>query len=568
MDNLGQLNVEITGDASGLTGALQQAQSSLASFGQIASGVFAGVGLEQLASGFVSKITEIGRSALDSSIQFEQYTTSLGTLLSNVGKMGDTVASDFSAAGGRVSLTAMQLQDEMISYSEKMQQLQDDLAETTKGENVVRAEEALNQRLDDLAASHADKIKGYLDDIDQAYQDVADRQASRQQSMQDTLSDLEASHDNQVADKKEKFEEELSKTKSQVVKDALTKQFNEELSLDQDSFQRRYDLRKQQLERDNAQAEAADKAAADKKITSLQSNIDTENSLYNQQTDRIKAQADQQIADYEVANAKKLISLKQELADEERAHVEHLARLKLEATNAGAAIAAAIVKPLADGDPFKAVRRSVQDEMAWLSQFTLKTPFQFKDLVQTDNLLTAFGLNAQQLLPVIGDIGASFHKNIGDSTQAVLDALEGRWQMLKMNFGITKEDLSSLGAQIDKSGQLLDQGSFFRALVKLRDLKFAGGMQNQMDTLGGTISNLQDKWFFFTQSLMSGDAKGKIDKNSVFALIKDAAKGLGDFLDAHGPAIAGFLHNLSDLIGGTVRGAIKTLGPDVVKLDK
>ena len=462
----------------------------------------------------------------------------------------------------------MQMQDELISYTEKIKSIQDNITSVLSADNVAQEQAQLTSRLDDLATQHAQKILDLNDQIAQSYENLKQKELDLQQSENNQLSDMTDSHENRVADLKEQYQQKMDQTHSQVVRDALQKELDQKLQYLDDSFQREYDTRKKQLDRNNAQELAKAKESSDQQVATLQDRIAKENSAYDTQEAKLTTQSDERIAQYEQENAKKLALYKQELADEERAHTEAMARLKLESSNASAAAAAAMTKPLAGNSPFKAMRRSVQDEMGWLSKFTLKTPFQFKDLVQTDNLLTAFGLNAQQLLPVIGDIGASFHKNIGDSTQAVLDALEGRWQMLKMNFGITKEDLSSLGAQIDKSGQLLDQGSFFRALVKLRDLKFAGGMKNQMDTLGGTISNLQDKWFFFTQSLMSGDTKGKIDKNSIFAIIKDAAKGLGDFLDTHGKDIAGFLHNLSDLVGGSVRGAVRLLGPDVGTLTK
>lgn len=583
MASIGALEIEIAGDDTKLSLALNHAQQSISSFGQMASGVFTGILGAHLFTGLLHGIKSIGEYMVDASSSYESYSLSLETLLQHVDATGEQTAESFGGAGNRMKLTAMEIEDEMINHTEKVKKLNDQIAEMMKGDNILKAREELNQRLEDLEYSHAQKIIGFQQQIVDAQSTFADRQADREQRMKDALQDMEDQHNLLIEDKRAKAEAEMGKTRSEVAKRAIQKQLDEELKLENDSFHRKYELRKSREERNIREENERDRRQTEARIKQIQDRIAEENKEYDRQQTKLREDSDKRIAEYAAENQKKLELYKQELADEERAHKMHMLRLQ-EQQSGGGGGSAQNTELLDKDDPYKAQKASLEDFNSWMQAFALDTPFEEKELQEASNVVTALGFNFKKLAPVIGDISASFHKSFGTGTQAIMDAIEGRLMMLQMNFGISRQMLQDFGAEFTASGHLINQSSFFKALERIRDAKFADGMKNQMNSFDGQVSNIKDKMRQFSLEFMGFDKGSKKPREgSIFKGIEDGVFSLAGTLDKNKDKINKFMkdlgdtmskdvipfvNELSDGVGKWLKKAFNDLSPDLKSLGK
>lgn len=132
-----------------------------------------------------------------------------------------------------------------------------------------------------------------------------------------------------------------------------------------------------------------------------------------------------------------------------------------------------------------------------LEHFAKRTPFQLEQSLDAFIKLTNLGLTpSERALESYGNTAAAMGKDLTQFIEAVADATTNEFERLK-EFGI-------------KTKQQGDQVSFtFRGMTKtigknaaeieeylmsLGENEFAGAMADQMDTLGGKVSNLGDSW--------------------------------------------------------------------------
>src|SRR5947209_5086131 len=114
--------------------AKDEASSTLEGFGSSLSeimGVAAGFDLANV----VNQILDAGKAAIDSAIQFEAMTTSLGTILGNVSSGGQQAEDAFGGSSGHIINIAEKTADEMHQYSEKIAKIQTDLKDALAGQN-------------------------------------------------------------------------------------------------------------------------------------------------------------------------------------------------------------------------------------------------------------------------------------------------------------------------------------------------------------------------------------------------------------------------------------------------
>ncbi len=147
---------------------------------------------------------------------------------------------------------------------------------------------------------------------------------------------------------------------------------------------------------------------------------------------------------------------------------------------------------------------AANENFAWLQDFAAETPFQLDQVVGAFIKMESLGLNpTREALTSFGNTASAMGKNLNQMIEAVADASVGEFERLK-EFGIKarsegdniKFTFNGVTTTIKK-----DAADITKYLQQLGDTKFAGGMSRQMDTIGGSMSNLSDSWDYFLVSL-------------------------------------------------------------------
>lgn len=169
---------------------------------------------------------------------------------------------------------------------------------------------------------------------------------------------------------------------------------------------------------------------------------------------------------------------------------------------AGALSVSAVVRTIVEFDRLNAMLKTVTGsseaaafEFNKLKQFAAETPFQLDEVVGAFIKLKALGLDpSQEALRSYGNTAAAMGKNLNQFIEAVADAATGEFERLK-EFGIkarTQGDQVAFTFRnqttvVRKSAQEIEG-----YLRRIGQNEFATGMADQMNTLGGQFSNLQD----------------------------------------------------------------------------
>ncbi len=550
MADLGELSVEITASIDGLTAALQQAQSSIGSFASNAASVFAGVLGVDIFGNFIGGVRNAISSVLDSAGDLQSWAVSMDAVMNTVGDSSRGMADSFGASSSRVTLAAMEAKNEMIDYQETMKRLNEDLAEALKGENIIEEQEALADKLAEIAAQEKDRIQSLQEEIDSIYTNAAERQERRQASLDDRLTSMQEDYDLQRKNKIEKWEQDHAYIVDSRRKEALRKAFMDEIALEDAQFQEKLALTKTQEQRRIDQQNAQDKEADDRRISQLKERIAKEEALAREQQDKETERSNKRIAQLKEENDKKIALLREELDREERMHQEHLLKLKEQSAGLAAQTEKYNIE-LPEGDPFKAVQESGGEMMAWMEEFRRQAPLFDEGQIRRGALsLEGLGINAKTLMPVIGDIASVMHVDLATGIETVTNAALGApraMMTMARTFGITSDQLRAAGAQIDEQGRVLDAGSFFRALEKIRDARFADGMVKQKDTLKGASGELKATLEDLGKDLAGITDKGEVEKGGLLDTVIQGLKDLDSFLKANKEGIKGFFTDLGNL---------------------
>lgn len=170
-----------------------------------------------------------------------------------------------------------------------------------------------------------------------------------------------------------------------------------------------------------------------------------------------------------------------------------------------------------------------------LTDFAAKTPFQLNDLTGSFVKLVNRGiLPTQQEMTNLGDLAASQGHDFDQLTEAVLDAGEGQFRMLKQ-FGVHAEvagDKVSLTFKGITKTVAETPEAITKAIEGFGKLTgVAGGMDMISKTLGGQISNLKDQWNEFLVNT-GGQSSG------VFNFIIEGIKAGLTFLTEYLPIVS------------------------------
>lgn len=138
-----------------------------------------------------------------------------------------------------------------------------------------------------------------------------------------------------------------------------------------------------------------------------------------------------------------------------------------------------------------------QAAFALIEKFAVDTPYQLNEIVEAFIRLKALGLDpSEEALTSYGNTASAFSKNILDFVEAVADATVGEFERLK-SFGIKANTLTDevkftfAGVTTTVKKNAADIEKYLRSLG---DIKFAGAMSEQMKTMNGVISNIEDNF--------------------------------------------------------------------------
>lgn len=201
--------------------------------------------------------------------------------------------------------------------------------------------------------------------------------------------------------------------------------------------------------------------------------------------------------------------------------------------------------------------------LAWAAKFAAQTPFEIPQIVEATTRMTAYGINAQKTMGIVGDMASVMGKDLMQAVEAVADAQTGELERLK-EFGITKKMIVEQAKAmkltvVNNKGQITDQKAFNATLFKLMEQRFKGGMDLQSKTFKGMLSNAQD--FMATAGRTLGAPIFDAVKNGLAGILNWANK-----LQASG-AIDAFAAKIKSITAtvSTVFGNVKTYVVGVIQ---
>jgi phage-related protein len=195
-----------------------------------------------------------------------------------------------------------------------------------------------------------------------------------------------------------------------------------------------------------------------------------------------------------------------------------------------------------------------------LAKFGASTPFELPEVVKADKIIQGFGLHSEESAKKFGFTGEEIRTIAGDTASGAGTSFEemaayigkfsagatgeviSRFQELGIT---TREELTKLGLEFDKSGSLLSPlPEATQVVLDLMKKKYGGMMDAQSGTFEGMMSNLND-WVAGTLRTIG---------QPIFEILKEKLGGVLTFLgspDVQG-AITGFATTLSSGIGSAI----------------
>lgn len=176
--------------------------------------------------------------------------------------------------------------------------------------------------------------------------------------------------------------------------------------------------------------------------------------------------------------------------------------------------------------------KGAQEAFALIEKFAIDTPYQLNEIVEAFIRLKALGLEpSEEALTSYGNTASAFGKNILDFVGAVAAATVGEFERLK-TFGIkakvVNDDVSFTFAGVTTKVKK-NAAEIEKYLRSLGDVNFAGAMSEQMKTMSGVLSNIEDGF-----EKMYRD----IGKNGLNDALKDTFTQFNELVEKSGSAAA------------------------------
>ncbi len=166
-----------------------------------------------------------------------------------------------------------------------------------------------------------------------------------------------------------------------------------------------------------------------------------------------------------------------------------------------------------------------KEAFATIEKFALDTPYQLEEIVEAFIRLKALGLEpSMEALTSYGNTASAFGRGIMDFTEALSNAVMFNFRSLR-SFGImatTEKDkvnftFQGITTTVAKNAKAIE--SYLRSLG---NVQFAGAMKEQMDTMGGVMSNIEDAF---------GKLARNIGEAGLTTAIKNALQQFNDMVD-------------------------------------
>lgn len=187
--------------------------------------------------------------------------------------------------------------------------------------------------------------------------------------------------------------------------------------------------------------------------------------------------------------------------------------------------------------------KGAQEAFALIEKFAIDTPYQLNEIVEAFIRLKALGLEpSEAALTSYGNTASAFGKNILDFVGAVAAATVGEFERLK-TFGIKakviNDDVSFTFAGVTTKVKK-NAAEIEKYLRSLGDVNFAGAMSEQMKTMSGVLSNIEDGFEKMYR---------EIGKNGLNDALKDTFTQFNELVEKSGSA--------AETIGKTLAFAVK-----------
>lgn len=179
-----------------------------------------------------------------------------------------------------------------------------------------------------------------------------------------------------------------------------------------------------------------------------------------------------------------------------------------------------------------------KEAFAMIETFAIETPYQLDEIVEAFIRLKALGLDpSKAALTSYGNTASAFGKNILDFTDAVASAVMYNFKSLR-SFGIQARvegetvqfTFQGVTTEVAKNAKAIES-----YLKSIGDVNFAGAMAEQMNTMGGTMSNIEDAFDKLARSVGENGLNTALKDvltqfNDMIGGADDAAKIIGNVL--------------------------------------
>lgn len=207
------------------------------------------------------------------------------------------------------------------------------------------------------------------------------------------------------------------------------------------------------------------------------------------------------------------------------------------------------------------------DAFAMIEKFALNTPFNVENITDSFIRLKSVGVDASaESLEAIGNIASLMGADITQAANAVTRAVTGEFEALK-SFGIVARTEGEKVRFIFQGTETVvrkTQKEIADFLITIGQNQAAGAMAEQMDTLNGIISNVQDNMGRLARSVGQGGLTDALkDVASDLKLVTDTgddvARSLGESLAGVvrvGADVLGFLASNADIAATAIGGLV------------
>lgn len=204
--------------------------------------------------------------------------------------------------------------------------------------------------------------------------------------------------------------------------------------------------------------------------------------------------------------------------------------------------------------------KAAKEAFSLIEDFATSTPYQLDEIVDSFIRLKAMGLEpSMEALTSYGNTASAFGKNILEFVSAVTSATVGEFERLK-TFGIkakvegdtVKFVFQGVTTEVAKNATEIE-----RYLRSIGNINFGGAMAEQMNTMGGTMSNIEDAMAKVARTIgesgLNDAIKGVLEQfNTLISGSNSAAKSIGGALttavNVAGKAFFALANNIEPII--------------------